>query len=38
MSKYYQEAIETASREQIKQWQDERLVATVKRVYENVEY
>ncbi len=38
MGKYYQEAIETASREQIKQWQDERLVATVKRVYENVEY
>ena len=38
MAKYYQEAIETASREQIKQWQDERLVATVKRVYENVEY
>ncbi len=38
MAKYYQEAIETASREQIKEWQDERLVATVKRVYENVEY
>ncbi len=38
MANYYQEAIETASREQIKQWQDERLVATVKRVYENVEY
>lgn len=38
MSKYYQERIETASREQIKQWQSERLVKTVKRVYENVEY
>ena len=38
MSKYYQEGIETASREQIKQWQSERLVKTVKRVYENVEY
>lgn len=38
MSKYYQEEIETASREQIKQWQSERLVKTVKRVYENVEY
>lgn len=38
MSKYYQEEIETASHEQIKQWQSERLVKTVKRVYENVEY
>lgn len=38
MSKYYQEEIETASREQIKKWQSERLVKTVKRVYENVEY
>lgn len=38
MERYYQKDIETASREQIKAWQDERLVATVKRVYENVEY
>ncbi len=38
MAKYYQEAIETASREQIKQWQDERLVKQVKHVYDNVEY
>ena len=38
MSNYYQKEIETASPEQIRQWQDERLVATVKRVYENVEY
>lgn len=38
MERYYQKEIETASREQIKAWQDERLVATVKRVYENVPY
>ncbi len=38
MERYYQKDIETASREQIQAWQDERLVATVKRVYENVEY
>lgn len=38
MTKYYQPDIETASREQIKAWQDERLVATVKHVYANVEY
>ncbi len=38
MSNYYQKEIETASHEQIKQWQDERLVAQVKHVYENVEY
>ena len=38
MENYYQKEIETASREQIRQWQNERLVATVKRVYENVEY
>lgn len=36
--KYWQEEIETASREQITQWQNERLVKTVKRVYENVPY
>jgi len=38
MGNYYQPDIECASREQIKALQDERLVATVKRVYENVEY
>ncbi len=38
MAKYWQEEIETASREQIKAWQDERLVKTVKRVYDNVEH
>ncbi len=36
--KYWQEEIETASREQITQWQNERLLKTVKRVYENVPY
>lgn len=36
--RYFQPEIETASREQIRAWQDERLVNTVKRVYENVEY
>lgn len=35
---YYQKEIETASRQQIEQWQDERLVQTVERVYENVPY
>jgi phenylacetate-CoA ligase len=38
MTNYYQPEIETASREQIKSWQDERLASTVKHVYENVEY
>jgi phenylacetate-CoA ligase len=38
MGKYFQKEIECASREQIAKWQDERLVATVKRVYENVPY
>jgi len=38
MGNYYQKEIETASREQIREWQNERLVKTVKRVYENVEY
>lgn len=36
--KYWQEEIETASREQITEWQSERLVSTVKRVYEKVPY
>lgn len=34
---YWQQEIETASREQITKWQNERLVNTVKRVYENVD-
>ena len=33
---YFQPEIETASREQITEWQNERLAATVKRVYDNV--
>ncbi len=36
MSKYFQPEIETASREQIRAWQDERLVKTVKHIYDNV--
>ena len=38
MEHYYQPEIECASREQIRAWQDERLVKTVKHVYEHVEY
>lgn len=38
MQNYFQSEIETASPEQIKAWQDTRLVETVKRVYENVPY
>lgn len=38
MSNYYQPEIECASREQIRAWQDERLVKTVRRVYDNVAY
>ena len=38
MERYYQPEIECASREQITAWQNERLVPTVKRVYENVPY
>ena len=38
MEKYYQADIETASRETIKALQNERLTATVKRVYENVPF
>ena len=38
MPKYYQPEIETASREQIKAWQDERLVKQVRHVWENVPY
>lgn len=36
MKRYWNEEIETASREKIKAIQDERLVALVKRVYDNV--
>jgi len=38
MAKYYQSEIETASREQIKAWQDERLVKQVQHVWDNVPY
>ncbi len=38
MEQYYQPEIECASQEQIKAWQDERLVKTVKHVYDNVPY
>ena len=38
MSKYYQPEIETASVEEIKAIQNEKLVKQVKHVYENVEY
>lgn len=38
MEHYYQPEIECASREQIRKWQDERLVHTVKHVYEHVPY
>ena len=36
MERYWQPEIETASRDLIRTWQSERLVNTVKRVYENV--
>ena len=38
MEQYYQPEIECASREQIKEWQDERLVKQVRHVWENVPY
>ena len=38
MERYYQPEIETASREQIKAWQDERLVKQVKHIWDNVPY
>ena len=38
MSKYYQPEIETASQEQIRAWQDERLVNQVNHVWNNVPY
>lgn len=38
MGKYFQEEIETASRETIGQWQNDGLLDVVKRVYENVPF
>lgn len=38
VERYYQPEIECASQEQIRAWQDERLVKQVKNVYDNVEY
>ena len=38
MENQYQKEIETASHEQIRAWQSERLVKTVKHVYENNKY
>ena len=38
MERYYQPEIETASREQIRAWQSERLVSQVRHVYDNVPY
>lgn len=38
MANYYQKEIETASPEQIRAWQDERLVKTVNHVWNNNEY
>lgn len=38
MERYYQKDIECAPRGQIRKWQDERLVGTVRRVYENSPY
>ena len=36
--RYFQPEIETASREQIKVWQDEKLVKQVRHVWEHVPY
>ena len=38
MKQYYQKEIETASREQIRAWQDERLVKQVQHMWDNVPY
>ncbi len=38
MKRYYQPEIETASREQIRAWQNERLVKQVQHVWDNVPY
>ncbi|MBR2987250.1 MAG: phenylacetate--CoA ligase, partial [Clostridia bacterium] len=36
MEQYWQKEIETASREQLTEWQNERLVRTIKHIYDNV--
>ena len=38
MERYYQKEIECASRDQIRAWQDERLVRQVRHVWDNVPY
>ena len=38
MERYYQPEIECASREQIREWQSERLVKQVQNVWDNVPY
>ena len=38
MERHYQPEIECASREQLRAWQSQRLVAQVRRVWENVPY
>ena len=38
MERYYQKEIECASRDQIRAWQDERLVKQVRNVWDNVPY
>ena len=38
MERYYQQEIETADREQILVWQNERLVKQVRHVWDNVPY
>ena len=38
MERYYQPEIECASREQIRAWQNERLLKQVKNVWDNVPY
>ena len=38
MERYYQPEIETASREQLLDWQNERLVSQVRHVWDNVPY
>ena len=38
MERYYQPEIETASREQVLDWQNERLVNQVRHVWDNVPY
>lgn len=38
MERYYQKEIETADREQILAWQNERLVRQVRHVWDNVPY